>query len=56
MPHTVVGRIRIGADTIMVSCLACKVVYYRADNVSPQQNCVICSGKMEILAGNTKGD
>lgn len=55
MPHTVVGRIRIGSNTVMVSCLSCRIVYYRSDVAPNHLTCVICSGTLEILASDEKG-
>jgi hypothetical protein len=55
-PHSVIGRIAIGADTVLVSCKKCRIVYYRSAAAVYPFNCDVCSGELEILASNEKDD
>jgi hypothetical protein len=50
LPHTVVGRIQLGADTVLVKCQTCNLTYYRSTHTIDLLRCVLCSAdKLELL-------
>lgn len=60
LPHTVVGRIQMGGDAVLVRCHACNLTYYRSSHTLDLLRCVLCSNKLDLLGSistkNDKGD
>ncbi len=52
--HSAVLKLKIDEFFVVVSCLSCRMIYYRSDLISDHRYCVRCSGKLEVLGERMK--